>query len=81
VDNFEKNEVSSGEKCSTAAACIIWLVLKNSKNYYNSEQHSLLNIANFFKGKCESTVRKFYNNRVKDHEKELLAPFPSMIAQ
>ena len=79
VDNFEKNGVSSGEKCSTAAACIIWLVLKNSSFYQNKEKFSLQSIANYFKGKCESTVRKFYNNHVKDQEKALLVSFPSMI--
>lgn len=71
--------MSSGEKCSTAAACIIWLVLKNSRHYQNSEKHSLQSIANSFSGKCESTVRKFYNTHVKDHEKELLVSFPGMV--
>jgi hypothetical protein len=54
-------------------------VLKNSRNYSKDPEYTLANIAKFFEGKSEATVKKFYNNNVAHKEKELLPVYADMI--
>lgn len=70
VDMFSKKELSSGEQNSTAACCIIWILLKRLEKHKDNP-NILSDLCEFFV-KSEATVKKFHSTHAKDSETEMV---------